>query len=223
MGMSPSSWNSSQNNGGQNAFQSQNNVNQNNFNNNTFSNQNQTQNTFQPPIPNQSIQNSYDMEQINQQQESLRDQIKQSEQNLSAQHTVLMQQQQTQIEATILKCENLELQNEATAANICLQELYGILQPIIDSCTKDSISNGKSWILSHATNKNQALCIAHCLLHKVVLGSSPFTQKLHIIYLVNDVLHHCARKNASELRDALESVVVPMFCSANVGAIEEVT
>lgn len=165
--------------------------------------------------------NNNEVEQINQQQEALREQIKQSEQNLSAQHTVLLQQQQAQIETTVAKCEISDLQLEADNCNIPLQELYTILQPIIDSCTKDSISNGKSWILQHASGKQQALCIAHCLLYKVVQGTVPFSQKLHIVYLVNDVLHHCARKSANELKDALESVVVPMFCDASMGATDE--
>lgn len=110
--------------------------------------------------------NSSEIEQITQQQEALQEQIKQSEQNLSAQHTVLLQQQQVQVEAAVLKCETDDLQLEAEAAGVPLQDLYTVLQPIIDSCTKDSISNGKSWILQHATNKMQALCIAHCLLYK---------------------------------------------------------
>lgn len=165
--------------------------------------------------------NTLDIDQINQQQETLKEQIKQSEQNLTAQHTVLLQQQQAQVETTVAKCELADLQCEADNCNIPLQELYTILQPIIESCTKDSISNGKSWILQHATNKQQALCIAHCLLYKVVQGTVPFSQKLHIVYLVNDVLHHCARKNANELKDALESVVVPMFCNASIGAADD--
>lgn len=107
-----------------------------------------------------------EIDQLTQQQEALQEQIKQSEQNLSAQHTVLLQQQKVQVEAAVVKCETEDLQKEAEACGIPLQELYAILQPIIDSCTKDSISTGKSWILQHATNKAQALCIAHCLLYK---------------------------------------------------------
>lgn len=110
--------------------------------------------------------NSVEIEQLTQQQEVLQEQIKQSEQNLSAQHTVLLQQQQAQVEATVVKCECDELQREADASGVPLSELYIILQPIIDNCTKDSISTGKSWILQHVSNKVQALCIAHCLLYK---------------------------------------------------------
>ena len=34
------------------------------------------------------------------------------------------------------------------------------------------------------------------------------------IYLMNDVLHHCARKSNEELKLSFESVAVEMFCSA---------
>ncbi|XP_018327704.1 calcium homeostasis endoplasmic reticulum protein isoform X2 [Agrilus planipennis] len=166
-------------------------------------------------------QDSPELEHLTQQQDALREQIKQSEQNLNAQHTVLLQQQQAQVEETITKCQLTSLQEEAEQCNLQLNELYKLLQPIIDSCTKDSISNGKSWILQHATSKERAICISHCLLYKVVQGNAPFSQKLHIIYLVNDVLHHCARKNAIDLKEALEKVVVPMMCNASIGATED--
>lgn len=110
--------------------------------------------------------NTIEIEQLTQQQEALQEQIKQSEQNLSAQHAVLLQQQQVQMEAAVIKCELDELQRQAETCGVPLNELYAVLQPIIDSCTKDSISTGKSWILQHATNKMQALCITHCLLYK---------------------------------------------------------
>lgn len=54
-----------------------------------------------------------------------------------------------------------------------------------------------------------------------VLQAGTFSQKLHVIYLVNDLLHHSARKNANDLKEALESVVVPMFCNASIAATDD--
>ncbi|XP_022918336.2 calcium homeostasis endoplasmic reticulum protein [Onthophagus taurus] len=162
-----------------------------------------------------------DLEQINQQIEALKEQIKQSEQNLQAQHTVLLQQQQVQMENVIFESQTTDLQKEAGECNVHIEELQQILQPIVESCTKDSIQTGKSWILSHATNKPQAFCIANCLLLKAMQPGASFLQRLHVIYLVNDVLHHCARKSAIDLKDALESVVVAMFCGASTTATED--
>ncbi|XP_056635772.1 calcium homeostasis endoplasmic reticulum protein isoform X1 [Diorhabda sublineata] len=176
------------------------------------------ENSWNTPPP--QMQHSAEIEQISKQQDSLREQIKQSEQNLTAQHSVLLQQQQTQVEQTVKKCETADLQKEADTCDVSLTEIHNILQPIIDSCTKDSISNGKSWFLQHATTKEKAQCIVECLLHKV-LQTGVFSQKLHVIYLVNDLLHHSARKNAIDLKDALERVVVPMFCNASISARED--
>lgn len=106
------------------------------------------------------------LESINVQQNQLREQIMQSEQNLSAQHgvnmliknidyfkyinylksQVLMQQQQTQTDEAIQKAQNETLMSQADANNIRLTEFDTILQPIVDSCTKDSISTGNSLI-----------------------------------------------------------------------------
>ncbi|XP_077291331.1 SR-related CTD associated factor 6 isoform X2 [Arctopsyche grandis] len=155
------------------------------------------------------------------QQSAFQEQIKQSEANLNAQHAVLIQQQQTQMEETVATAQSEMIQRLAAESNITLSEFDGILQPIIDSCTKDSISTGKGWILSHAMTHESGLLIAQYLLKKVITPGAAFTHKLHIIYLVNDVLHHCARKNADDLKKSLESVVVPMFCNATIAITEE--
>ncbi|GFG34350.1 hypothetical protein Cfor_08964 [Coptotermes formosanus] len=155
------------------------------------------------------------------QQNQLQEQIRQSEQNLAAQHTVLMQQQQGQIEDALRKAQQDALQQAADEAGISFTELDSVLQPIIDSCTKDSISSGKGWILQHSSSPKADQVLAQYLLKKVISPGGPFTQKLHIIYLVNDVLHHCARKNAEDLKKALEEVVVPMFCNTSIGITEE--
>lgn len=54
-----------------------------------------------------------------------------------------MQQQQSQIDEAIEKAQNETVLKQAEENNIRLNEFDSILQPIIDSCTKDSISAGK--------------------------------------------------------------------------------
>lgn len=172
-----------------------------------------------PPAPPPNPRRELDA--ITAQQATLQEHIKQSENNLSAQHSVLVQQQQSKIDEIVNKAQNDMIQTLAEESNINLSELDTILQPIIDSCTKDSISTGKGWILNHATTRDAGNVIALYLLKKVTTPGSIFTQKLHIIYLVNDVLHHCARKNADDLKKSLENVVVPMFCNASIAITEE--
>lgn len=54
-----------------------------------------------------------------------------------------MAQQKKQIDEAIEAAQNTQLEKNAEEQNISLKEFDGILQPIIDSCTKDSISQGK--------------------------------------------------------------------------------
>lgn len=56
---------------------------------------------------------------------------------------VLLAQQHSQIDVAVLIAQNEMLQRQADETGIKLPELDEILQPIIESCTKDSISNGK--------------------------------------------------------------------------------
>lgn len=56
---------------------------------------------------------------------------------------VLLQQQKPQIEEALAKAQSDHLTRCSQENQINLAELDDILQPIINSCTKDSIANGK--------------------------------------------------------------------------------
>lgn len=178
-----------------------------------------------PPPQQPQLPDNPEIVQLTVEIEALQEQVTQSEQNLQAQQTVLLQQQQVQSEQVLADATNVSTLALAAAASLNLTELDTLLVPIVESCTKDSVQAGKHWILQHATINQggtaAAQAIAHALLQKVMRQTPsppPFTHRLHVIYLVNDVLHHCARKNAAEVKDAFESVVVPMFCSATLAA-----
>lgn len=54
-----------------------------------------------------------------------------------------MQQQQKQVDEAIEKAQSDTISKQAEENNIRLSDFDAILQPIIDSCTKDSISAGE--------------------------------------------------------------------------------
>ncbi|XP_023033347.1 calcium homeostasis endoplasmic reticulum protein isoform X1 [Drosophila willistoni] len=76
------------------------------------------------------------------QQYTLREQVKQSDANLTAQHTALMTQKSKQIDEAMATAQTIQLEQLANEQNIVLREFDNVLQPIIESCTKDSISAG---------------------------------------------------------------------------------
>lgn len=57
-----------------------------------------------------------------------------------------MKQQTKQIDDAIVGAQNETLQCQANENGIDLNEFDSILQPIIDSCTKDSISAGEIFV-----------------------------------------------------------------------------
>nr|XP_039268165.1 calcium homeostasis endoplasmic reticulum protein-like [Styela clava] len=157
--------------------------------------------------------------------------IEKSSSNLKQQYEVLMHQQQEKIDAAIAQTEEEKLRNLASSTGIITSDFDVVLQPIINTCTKDSISAGKSWILSNSKSAQHCEVIGRHLLKRIleaekmadnetVNGKSKFDTQLHIVYLVNDVLHHASRKHIGDLSSALQSVILPIFCMANANAPE---
>ena len=144
----------------------------------------------------------------------IQEQIVQSETNLTAQWTVLQQNQKTQAEEAIIKARTTRLEETARSCKVSLSHFNTLLTPIMETCTKDSISSGKSWMFQQGTDMETNLLLAEYLSFRATNQSTPFNKKLHLIYLVNDVLHHCVRKNNDVMKEALETVAAPMYCFA---------
>lgn len=102
------------------------------------------------------------------QQATLQDQVRQSEQNLAAQHAALMVQQQGRVEDAVRQAQENALQTNAHNTNTDLAAFDAVLQPIIDTCTKDSISAGKAWILQHSVSLESNQVVAEHLLKRYI-------------------------------------------------------
>jgi len=168
----------------------------------------------QPPPPPNISHLTEQIAPLQAQTDTLKSQISQSESNLSGQWEVLQQTQDSKIKEAVSAAQEEALQDLCSGTSISMEDMDSILQPIIDSCTKDSISAGKQWIFTHATHPSSNNLIARYLCYRVTQDCAPFNTRLHVIYLINDVLHHCVRKNAEELKECLSGVVVAMYCSA---------
>lgn len=78
----------------------------------------------------------------------------------------MLQQQQLQIDETIAKAEENALKKEGMDCGIDFDEFDNVLQPIVETCTKDAISSGKSWILQRAVSSTTNSILARYLLQK---------------------------------------------------------
>lgn len=175
---------------------------------------------IQEVITQQSIQTAPWQPQI-QQQQQLQDKIKESEENLAKQKQLLLSQQKEQMESVVMSNRLDKIQDLAAAMDVNLSEFDATLQAIIDACTKDAISAGKQWIFAAAKSPQHAEVVAKYLLQKIAPKNIPFTTKLHLIYLINDALHHCVKREAKDLHAALETVIIPIFCGSYLTANDE--
>ncbi|XP_033103667.1 calcium homeostasis endoplasmic reticulum protein-like [Anneissia japonica] len=144
----------------------------------------------------------------------IQDEIRESQSNLHEQQKHLMLQQQEQIDALVIENRQVLINQKAEELGIDATDFHNKTQVIIDSCTKDAIAVGKQLIFSTAKSEKHCEFIGLFLLHRIVPKNVPFQAKLHLIYLINDVIHHCTRRGASDLQRAIQGVVVPIFCSA---------
>lgn len=149
---------------------------------------------------------------LTQQINELQEQIRQSETNLMAQHQVLMQHKKIMIDDAIHVAQDEHLRRMAEDFNVNLNEFENVLQPIADSCTKESIANGKIWIFNHCNAHIHYDIIARYLLKRITSMNCSFDAKLHLMYLINDLFNHCMRKGDDSLKRSLEKVIVPIFC-----------
>ncbi|BFY99812.1 hypothetical protein BsWGS_02851 [Bradybaena similaris] len=189
----------------------------------------QQQQVLQPMMPTRQWQTNPQLqEQINQAQAQvtqlqnhIQEQVSQSENNLAAQYQVLMQQQQSQIQDTIVKSLEDKLASLLQECELTIEDFNGAFQPIIESCTKDAILSGKNWIMQRTSSDKFCDALAQYFLKRITSKEALFQLRLHLIYLINDVMHHCVRRNVENLRRALETVVVPIFCTSSLSADED--
>lgn len=137
-------------------------------------------------VVNQSINQQKTQNQINE----LQDQIRQSLDNLNAQHQMLTNQQQLLIDDAIRKNQDESIIKLAHDYNLNLHEFELLLHPIFETCTKDSISSGKNWISTRCQVPMHFEIICKYLLKRVKSNSMPFEHKLHLLYLINDLFNN---------------------------------
>nr|XP_013811557.1 PREDICTED: calcium homeostasis endoplasmic reticulum protein [Apteryx mantelli mantelli] len=151
---------------------------------------------------------------------SVEELIQQSQWNLQQQEQHLLAMRQEQVTSAVALAIEQQMQKVLEETQLDMNEFDNLLQPIIDTCTKDAISAGKNWMFSNAKSPAHCELMAGHLRNRITAEGAHFELRLHLIYLINDVLHHCQRKQARDLLAALQKVVVPIYCTSFL-AVEE--
>uniref|UniRef100_A0A8C4DJV9 Calcium homeostasis endoplasmic reticulum protein n=1 Tax=Dicentrarchus labrax TaxID=13489 RepID=A0A8C4DJV9_DICLA len=130
-------------------------------------------------------------------------------------------QLQEQVTAAIALAMEQQTQKLLLETQLDITEFDNLLQPIIDTCTKDAISAGKNWMFNNAKTPPHCELMTSHLRNRITADGAHFELRLHLIYLTNDVLHHCQRKQQKDLLAALQKVVVPIYCTSFLAVEEE--
>ncbi|KAJ8374644.1 hypothetical protein SKAU_G00052240 [Synaphobranchus kaupii] len=146
--------------------------------------------------------------------------VQQSQWNLQQQEQHLHSLRQEQVTAAIALAMEQQTQKLLVETQLDMGEFDSLLQPIIDTCTKDAISAGKNWMFNNAKSPPHCELMTRHLSNRITTDTAHFELRLHLIYLTNDVLHHCQRKQQRDLLAALQKVVVPIYCTSFL-AVEE--
>uniref|UniRef100_A0A3B4BHH6 Uncharacterized protein n=1 Tax=Periophthalmus magnuspinnatus TaxID=409849 RepID=A0A3B4BHH6_9GOBI len=147
--------------------------------------------------------------------------IQQSLWNLQQQEQHLSSLRQEQVTAAIALAVEQQTQKLLQETQLDMAEFDSVLQPIIDMCTKDAISAGKNWMFTNAKSPTHCELMTSHLRNRITADGAHFELRLHLIYLTNDVLHHCQRKHQKDLLAALQKVVVPIYCTSFLAVEEE--
>ncbi|XP_078115620.1 calcium homeostasis endoplasmic reticulum protein isoform X4 [Sander vitreus] len=147
--------------------------------------------------------------------------IQQSLWNLQQQEQHMHTLRQEQVTAAISLAMEQQTQKLLLETQLDITEFDNLLQPIIDTCTKDAISGGKNWMFNNAKSPLHCELMTSHLRNRIIADGAHFELRLHLIYLTNDVLHHCQRKQQKDLLAALQKVVVPIYCTSFLAVEEE--
>ncbi|KAK9766960.1 hypothetical protein K7432_003554 [Basidiobolus ranarum] len=82
------------------------------------------------------------------------------------------------------------------------KKISTLLEAIIKDCSQINIQHGRAWIFDNCSSPSHIYCLAQCLL-RMSLSHDSFESRLHILYLVNDMLFHSIRRRKIWIKDAL--------------------
>ncbi|KFH64837.1 hypothetical protein MVEG_09567 [Podila verticillata NRRL 6337] len=91
-----------------------------------------------------------------------------------------------------------------------VRELEDILVQLMRDCSQANIQAGKSWIVQNCQNPPQYDNLARALV-AVAITRTTFSDKLHIVYLVNDIISHSERNQQRWVKDAFLPHLVPLL------------
>ncbi|KAF9942198.1 hypothetical protein BGZ65_007730 [Modicella reniformis] len=84
------------------------------------------------------------------------------------------------------------------------------LELLMKDCSQANIQAGKNWVVHHCQTPQLYDLLSRAMV-AIAISRTTFHDKLHIIYLINDILSHSERKQQRWIKDALYPHLVPIL------------
>ncbi|KAG2213378.1 hypothetical protein INT47_009051 [Mucor saturninus] len=91
-----------------------------------------------------------------------------------------------------------------------LEDFRVILHMIMHECSKANIEAGKIWMFEHCHTAMHAHALFNYIL-SLTSSRQGQEERIHMIYLVNDILFHTARRQLTWMQDAMLPLLAPLL------------
>ncbi|KAF9934791.1 hypothetical protein FBU30_000085 [Linnemannia zychae] len=112
--------------------------------------------------------------------------------------------------AAIQQALDAFVQQSKEISAVDMDALVDHLQMLMKDCSQANIQAGKNWVIHFCQNPQQYDLLMRAMV-SIAISRKTFEEKLHIIYLTNDVLSHCERKQQQWIKNAIHPHLVPLL------------
>ncbi|CAG8603033.1 22134_t:CDS:10 [Dentiscutata erythropus] len=112
-----------------------------------------------------------------------------------------------------LAFDNLAMALRLTAGPQEIDDFQVTLGMLMHDCSQSNIQRGKTWIFNHCSSPSHYEVLLRFII-ALSRSRTVFEDKLHLIYLVNDVLFHSERRQEPWIKEALHPNLLALLRSA---------
>ncbi|CAG8751155.1 4381_t:CDS:2, partial [Cetraspora pellucida] len=112
-----------------------------------------------------------------------------------------------------LAFDNLAMALRLTAGPQEIDDFQVTLGMLMHDCSQSNIQRGKTWIFNHCSSPTHYEVLLRFII-ALSRSRTMFEDKLHLIYLINDVLFHSERRQEPWIKEALHPNLLALLRSA---------
>ncbi|KAI6228384.1 Surp module [Aphelenchoides besseyi] len=157
-----------------------------------------------------------EIEAIESQIQTLRDQIAESEKNLQAHHDSMKDAKRQQVDKLFQLQETEKIVAMLNRVGVNYDVFVQMIDHLAISGSKEHISKCKHWISENCDTDQKREIILSYLLHRCRTDETSGNLRLHLLYLINDWAYFCQRQHLDSTRQMLSRYVPKLYCHAAV-------